>query len=71
MEVNGVTTQIHVRPMYTVDLLKNDFKIGRTKIYQEMKDGRLIPTKIGKLTRFTGEDVLAWLNSHRGSDKAA
>ena len=66
-----MTTQIHVRPMYTVDLLRNDFKIGRTKIYQEMKDGNLRATKIGKLTRFTGEDVMAWLNSHRGADKAA
>lgn len=37
--------------------------IGRTKIYQEIREGRLKAIKCGRRTIFLKKDVESWLNS--------
>ncbi len=52
---------------YTVDQLGQASGVGRTKIYQEVKAGRLHPTKLGKRSIILAEDAKAWLDSHRSN----
>lgn len=48
---------------YTVDELSAATSIGRTKIYQQVKAGRLRPSKIGDRTLFPVEEVKRWLEA--------
>lgn len=53
--------------LMTVHEVLDRCRIGRTFLYQEIKQGHLRRLKIGRLTRFKVADVLAWLES-RGTD---
>lgn len=66
-----MTSQVTIRPMYSIKSFCEEFDMRHTKTYDEIKKGRLRTIKVGKLTRISGEDALAWLNSHRDAHKAA
>jgi excisionase family DNA binding protein len=38
-----------------------DYSIGRTKVYEELRSGRLRGLKIGKRTIISQDDAEAWL----------
>lgn len=48
---------------YSVTELLHEIGIGRTKLYNEIADGKLHPRKIGTKTIFLAEDVQAYLNN--------
>ena len=56
---------------YTVDELVAATSIGRTKIYYEMKAGRLRPAKIGDRTIFAVKEVERWLAASMPEGAAA
>ena len=41
----------------------SDLPVGRTKAYEEIRDGRLRAVKCGKLTLILAEDYERWLKS--------
>jgi excisionase family DNA binding protein len=53
----------HDRRGYSVADLLRLYPVGKTKIYAEIKAGRLRPTKIGRRTMFTAEAVDDWLST--------
>jgi excisionase family DNA binding protein len=57
--------QINLRPACTVDRFSEDFGVGRSTIYAEIRAGRLPAFKVGDRTLIAGEDALAWRNRHR------
>jgi excisionase family DNA binding protein len=38
------------------------FRVGRTKVYEEIKSGRLRARKVGKRTVITDDDAEEWIN---------
>lgn len=51
------------RLSYSIERLAEETDIGRTTIYQEVRDGRLVARKIRDRTVVLTEDALAWLRS--------
>lgn len=51
------------RGALTVDEFCGWASIGRSKFYQEVKDGRITLRKIGRKTVVTMADAQAWLDS--------
>jgi excisionase family DNA binding protein len=52
---------------YTVNETLQLLSVGRTNLYRLVKDGRLVPTKIGKKTLFAAPDIVSLLSKHRGA----
>ena len=48
---------------YTVNEIMKEIGIGRSKLYSEIKAGKLTPRKIGKKTIFLAPDVEEYLQS--------
>ena len=48
---------------FTVDEFLSWARIGRTKLYQEIKEGRITPRKLGRKTLILRTDAEAWLNN--------
>lgn len=48
---------------FTVEEFLGWARIGRTKLYQEINEGRLKPRKLGRKTLILRADAEAWLNS--------
>jgi len=48
---------------YSISELSNVVSLGRTKLYEEIKEGRLKTRKVGRRTLITAQDADAWLNS--------
>lgn len=48
---------------FTVEEFLDWARIGRTKLYQEINEGRLKPRKLGRKTLILRADAEAWLNS--------
>ena len=48
------------KPAFSIDQFCERWEIGRTKVYEEIRAGRLRVMKIGKLTRITPEAEAAW-----------
>lgn len=48
---------------YTVNETIKEIGIGRSKLYSEIKDGKIIPRKIGKKTIFLAKDIEDYLNA--------
>jgi len=48
---------------FTVDEFLTWARIGRTKLYQEIKEGRITPRKLGRKTLILRADAEAWLNN--------
>ena len=51
------------RGAFTVDEFCDWARIGRSKCYQEVQDGRLTLRKIGRKSVITLADAEAWLNN--------
>lgn len=47
----------------TVRDAMNSIRIGRTKLYREMKEGRIVARKIGRKTVFLADEVERYLAS--------
>ena len=48
---------------YTVDRFCEKYGIGKTKLYEEMNEGRLKARKLGKKTLIAFSEAERWLNS--------
>lgn len=48
---------------YTVNEVLNEIGIGRSKLYDEIKKGRITPRKIGKKTIFLATEIERYLES--------
>jgi hypothetical protein len=57
--------QLYIRPVYGPDEFCQDFDIGRSTFYDEIRAGRLKAFKIGRFTKVAGEDAIAWRDQHR------
>jgi hypothetical protein len=49
------------QPAMSIARFSEDYAIGRTKAYEELKSGRLRGRKIGKRTIISQDDAEAWL----------
>lgn len=47
---------------YTVNETIREIGIGRSKLYSEIKEGKITPRKIGKKTIFLAKDIEDYLN---------
>lgn len=50
-----------MRRAYTISEFCRDYGPGRTKAYQEIKNGRLRAVKVGSKTIIRADDAEAWL----------
>jgi hypothetical protein len=57
--------KVYIRPVYPVDGFCDDFGIGRSTAYAEIRAGRLRAFKVGDKTMIAGEDALAWRDQYR------
>ena len=48
---------------FTVEEFLDWARIGRTKLYQEIHEGRITPRKLGRKTLILRADAEEWLNS--------
>lgn len=48
---------------YTVNETIKEIGIGRSKLYAEIKAGKIVPRKIGKKTIFLAKDIEGYLNA--------
>lgn len=48
---------------YTVNETIKEIGIGRSKLYAEIKDGKITPRKIGKKTIFLAKDIEDYLQA--------
>lgn len=48
---------------YTVNETIKEIGIGRSKLYAEIKEGKITPRKIGKKTIFLAKDIEDYLNA--------
>jgi hypothetical protein len=48
---------------YSPKAFEQAYEIGHTKLYEEIKAGRLIVRKLGKRTIILTEDAVAWARS--------
>jgi len=63
----------HTKLAYSIGELSDLVCLGRTKIYGEMRRGRLVAHKMGARTVFLPADVDRWLNAlpkHKPSESA-
>ena len=51
------------RVAYSIDEVCKDVNVGRSKIYEEIKSGRLLARKIGRRTLILADDLQTWLES--------
>ena len=59
--LNSATSKL----AYSVAEFCEATSLGRSLVYEEIRQGRLRATKIGTRTIILKEDGLAWLRSHR------
>ncbi|MDR7034527.1 helix-turn-helix domain-containing protein [Mesorhizobium sp. BE184] len=55
--------QAREKMAYRVEEFCDAFGVGRTKVFEEIKDGRLKIRKAGRMTLIRAEDAKAWLNA--------
>jgi len=48
---------------YRIDEFCEAFGVGRTKVFDEIKDGRLKVRKAGRMTLIRADDARAWLDA--------
>ena len=48
---------------YSIPEVCRTASIGRTRLYTEIKEGRLLAVKVGRRTLIRAEDMDAWLGS--------
>ena len=54
-----------LKAAYSVNETLALLSLGRTTLYQLVKDGDLVPTKIGRKTLFAAPDIASLLNKRR------
>lgn len=54
---------IKLKPVYDILGILQMVPIGRSKLYEEIKSGRLRHSKMGRKTLFLLKDVLSWLEA--------
>ena len=54
-----------LKAAYSVNETLALLSLGRTSLFQLVKDGNLVPTKIGKKTLFAAPDIASLLNKRR------
>lgn len=57
--------ELLTKPAYSVPELQQLTSIGRSFLYEEIRQGRLRATKAGRRTLFLADDVVAWLEGMR------
>lgn len=66
-----LTMQEHNEKLaYSIEELTRQGPFGRTKIFSEIKSGRLKAKKFGKRTIITAEALTEWLNNLPGMGEA-
>ena len=55
---------------YTINEAVNEIGIGRTKLYAEIKDGKIQIRKIGRKSIILADELLKYLNSLPSSEEA-
>ena len=55
---------------YTINEAINEIGIGRTKLYAEIKDGKIQIRKIGRKSIILADELLKYLNSLPSSEEA-
>ncbi len=63
---DGPSKQAH-----SIDWICKDSTVGRTKVYGEIKAGRLIARKVGRRTIILDPDYRAWLAALPTTQEAA
>jgi excisionase family DNA binding protein len=56
---------------YSINEFCNIYQLGRTKVYEEIKFGRLIAVKVGSRTIIRADDAETWLASLKEASHAA
>ncbi len=56
---------------YSVEELARLSSVGRTKLYEEIKDGRLRTRKVGSRTLILADDAKDWLRGQSGPARQA
>lgn len=56
---------------YTVNELTREIGVSRSKLYQEIAEGKITPRKLGKKTIFLRSDVEAYLSNLPTSNKVS
>jgi len=51
------------KPAYRIAEFCRAFSVGKTKVFDEIKEGRLKVRKAGRMTLIRAEDAKAWLDS--------
>ena len=51
------------KPAYRIAEFCQAFGVGKTKVFDEIKEGRLKVRKAGRMTLIRAEDAKAWLDS--------
>ncbi len=49
------------RLVYTIPQVRDEMQLGNTKVYEEIKDGRLKAFKVGRRTLVTHDALMAYL----------
>jgi hypothetical protein len=57
--------RVQVKPVYSVEDFCNNFSLGKSKFYEEIRLGRLKAFKIGDRTVIAGEDAMLWRDRYR------
>lgn len=55
----------------TIEEFARSTGLGRTTIYQEIKNGRLVPVKVGKRTLVPADEARRWLGRLAATSDAA
>jgi excisionase family DNA binding protein len=73
MEYLQMQIDINDRLAYGISQAVKATSVGRSKLYQEIKAGRLKTFKVGTRTLIATEDLSAWLSDYRstGAEAAA
>jgi hypothetical protein len=58
-------SRVRVRPAYPLKGFCQDFGVGLSTAYAEIRAGRLKAFKVGDRTMVAGEDALAWRDRYR------
>jgi excisionase family DNA binding protein len=58
-----IPAQIPGKAAYRIDEFCRAFGVGRSKVFEEIKDGRLKIRKAGRMTLIRAEDAKAWLDA--------
>ncbi len=65
------TAESPSKQAHTVQWICDDSTVGRTKVYSEIKAGRLIARKVGRRTIILDPDYRAWLAALPTTQEAA